>query len=217
MMTEQGKRPGHGCLFYGAIVGGILLSVMILAAFLGYRYARNLIDQFTDTSPIQMPAVRLSSEETRRLRERIDQFSKAVDTGKATEPLTLTSDEVNAWIASEPGTEAFRGHMYVAFEGDQIKAQVSIPAETVLRPLRGRYINGIGIFRTGLHDGALELYAESLSTKGRPLPENIMRHVRTQNFALQLNSDPNFSAAVSKLQNVQVKDGKLIIVPKNSR
>jgi hypothetical protein len=215
MTTEQGKKPGRGCLFYGGIVGAIILAVLILAAYLGYRYARHLVDQFTDTSPAPMPTMRISSEELKQVQERIDRFSKVVSEGKADEPLVITGDEVNALIMSDTGAEKIRGHLYVTLEGNQVKAQISIPAEMVgLRPLRGRFINGTGEFKVSLHDGKFEFIAESLSAKGQPLPENVMRHIRAQNLASQFNEDPDFASAISKLQDIQVRDGKLIIVPK---
>jgi hypothetical protein len=66
-----------------------------------------------------------------------------------------------------------------------------------------------------LRDGTLHVNAESLSAKGgKPVPEELMRAMRENNFAMGFTNNPDFNAAVAKLQDIQIQDGKIIIVPK---
>jgi hypothetical protein len=216
-MTEQPKKSGHGCFFYGAIVAGVLLLMVVLTGYFGYRYAKNKINEFTDTQPMTLPVVQISEADLQRLQERINSFSKAVDEGKPVEAFSITADEVNALIATDPDLAALKGRIYVSFENDEVKAQVSLPADQVgLSPLRGRYINAAGTFGVSLHEGLLQVNVESLSAKGKPIPENILRHIRigAQTMVLQWTEDPKIKTALGKLQEIQVKDGKLIITPK---
>ncbi len=216
--NELPRKPGRGCLFYGGIAFGIISLVVVLMAYMGYRYAKNLVDQFTDTQPMALPAVRLSEAEISRLRQRISVFSEAVDKGTAPAPLTVTADEVNALLATDPGLGGLKGHAYVTLTDSNVQAQVSLPAgEFGFRPLRGRYINASGALTVAIKDGRLFVNISSLSAKGKPLPENFMRHIRPQNFAQKLDEDPNSQLALSKLQEIQIHEGSVTIVPKSSR
>jgi hypothetical protein len=217
-MNPPGQKPRRGCLLYGGIAVGSMVLVICLAVFFGYRYARSVVDEFTDAEPAPLPEVRLSEPEMQRLRNRIEDFSRAVEEGRASEslsPLSITADEVNALLAADTNLSALKIRFYVSFESNRVPARVSIPAEELgLRPLRGRYLNGTGEFMVLLRDGTLHVGMESLSMKDKPLPETIMRHIRSQNFAQQWNDDPKVREALAKLKEVEVKDGRLLIVPK---
>jgi hypothetical protein len=214
-MTEQGTKPRRGCLFYGLIIAAIFTVVLIIGAIMGIRYAKGVIDQLTDTQPMTLPKVTMSDEQMDKLRDRIENFRSAVQQGQATGPLTVTPEELNALISTDPDLIPFRNRLYVSGAGEHLQAQISVPAEELgLEKLKGKYVNATGTFSVGLRDGALQVNAESLQAKGKPLPENIMREIRTRNLAQKFNNDTRASVALGKLQDIQVKDGKLIIVPK---
>ena len=205
-------------MYYGGIVGGILLFVIILVAFLGWHYTKGLVNQFTDTQPMPLPEIKLATEEVNRLQNRIESFRKAVEEDKPIEPLVLTVDEVNECIAMDPNLMALKGRLYVTVEGSRVNAQLSIPAEDLgLDSLRGRYINATVTLAVSLTNGSLQIMAESLSGKDKPLPEIIMRHIRGRNLAEKWNSDAQARGVFSQLESVQVQDGKIIITPKGSR
>jgi hypothetical protein len=215
-MLEPKKKSGPGCLFYGGVVAAILLSVLVLAGFLGYRYARSLVAEYTDDHPASLPAVQLSDEAMSRLRERVGNFNHAVMGNQAAGPLTITAEEVNALIATAPELQALNGHVYITLEGDQPKAQVSIPADSLgLKPLRGRYFNGTGTFKVSFENGVLQVSLESLTVKGKPVPEPIMRHIRPQNLTAQLNADPQVQPVLARLQQIQIQEGKVTVTPRS--
>jgi hypothetical protein len=215
---NQPNKPKRGCLFWGGIVASIMLLLICFGMFLGYKYAKHLIDEYTDATPMTLPTVNLSSDEIDRLRNRIAEFSRAVDEHRTAGPLVLTTDEVNALIMTSKEAEQIRGHVYVGLDGDQVKAQVSIPGEKFgFRPLRGRYLNGTGTLKVAFVDSELHVDVDALTVKGKPLPDSFMQHIRVVNFAEQFNQDPNFKTAMDKLQDIQIKDSKLIITPKKKQ
>ncbi len=215
-MTEQATKPGRGCLFYTGIAIALAVTVLIVASYIGYRYAKGLINEFSDTQPMPVPTVQMSGAELNRVRERVANFSRAVEQGMAVEPLILTAAEVNALIASNPQLVTVRGKLYLSgMEGTNVLAQLSVPAEDLgFKPLQGRYVNATGVFSVGFSNGVLNVNAQSLSAKDKPLPATFMGRIRPQNFAYRLNNDPDGKAALSKLQDVRISDGKLIVVPK---
>jgi hypothetical protein len=150
-----------------------------------------------------------------QLHDRVDTFRESVRDGEAVAPLELSPDELNALIETDPSLAALKNHLFVSITNSQLRAQISFPAEDLgLVRLRGRYINANGVFNVGLTNGELLITAESLTAKGRPVPRIFMREIATENLAGKLNDDPRAAVGLKRLQSIQVKDGKLVIVPK---
>src|SRR5262249_30518452 len=142
-------------------------------------------------------------------------FQDAVRTGRPTQPLTVSSDEINAFIQTDPNLARVKGKLYVTIEGDRLKGQVSIPLDDLgLRLFKGRYLNGSGIFAVGLQNGNLVVTPDVLIVKGKPLPAVYMDKIRSQNLAENLNNNPRASVGLNHLQEIRVSDGRLVLVPK---
>lgn len=209
-------KPARGCFFYGCITA-ICLSVVCclmlgLAAYSGYRYYSKMVQQYTSTSPVKLPPVTLSPEDTESLQKRIDAFKKSLDTGEDVQPLVLTADEVNAQIAQQPD---FKDRVHVEIPGDTIEGQVSLPLDKVGLPgLSGRYLNGKATFGIVLTGGQLFVTLKALEVNGKPMPEESLRGFRNQNLAAGFADNPENAAAIRKLESIEVKDGKLIITPR---
>src|ERR1041385_2797635 len=109
-----------------------------------------------------------------QLHDRVDTFRDAVRDGDATPPLELSADEINALIATDPAFAALKNHLLVSIESNQLSAQISFPAEDLgLGRLRGRYVNATGVFHVGIKTNELQVTAELLLVRGKPLPRNI--------------------------------------------
>jgi hypothetical protein len=209
------KKSGHGCLFWGGIVAAVLFLFVLLAAYAGFRYFKGLINRYTDTKPIEAPAVHLSGAEITNLQQRIHIFDGAIKSNNAVAPLILSADEINALIANEAKSNASPARLYFSFNSNRVQAQLSVPTDGFgIRMLRGRYFNGSGEFGVSLHEGKLLVNVKSLSVKGQPLPENFLQPLREQNFADGWTNDVDFNAAIAKLEEIKIENGKLIVIPK---
>ena len=214
-MTDEKPKARRGCLFYGFFTGSLLLVLLLIAGLVLLRYAKKMVSDFTDTQPLPLPKVQIAQPELDALQRRIDTFRDAVRQGQPTGTLTLTADEINALIASDPDLQPLKGKFYVMIEGDQLKGQVSLPLDQIGLPVfKGRYLNGTGTFELAFRNGLIRLTAQSFVVKGKPLPEVYMEKIRRQNLARDVNSQPRAQAAMEKLKDIKVKDGKLVIVPK---
>jgi hypothetical protein len=215
MNDEPKPKRQHGCLFYGALVGIICLTAVLLALLLGLYEIRKMINQFTDSQAMALPTVQMSQPEMEEVQRRFDSFVSAVRDGKPTTSLTLTGDDINALIAVNPDAKALRGKVYVSVEGDRVKGQVSIPLSELGLPFfRGRYLNGSASFALSLQNGILRLSPDLIAVKGRPLPSIYMDKIRGQNLAQDANNDPRLSVALDHLESIQVKDSKVTLTPK---
>ena len=214
-MADPQPKARKGCLFYLGIIGVISLVMLALGAFFGLRYAKGLVNELTDTRPVPVPTVQLPEAQMFQLHDRVATFRDGVRDGDPVEPLELTADELNALIATDPAMTLLKNHLFVMINSNQLSAQISFPAEDIgLMRLQGRYVNATGVFDVSIKTNELQIMAESLSVRGKPVPRNIMREVAAENLADRFNQDPKASAGLRKLQSVEVKDGKLIIVPK---
>lgn len=214
-MQEQTPKPRRGILFYGCVAGLVLLFMVIAGGLLGLHYAKKMLIDFTDAAPATLPQVQLPQDKLDALQQRVELFRDAVRAGKPpAEPLSLTPDEINALIATDPDLRSLKGKVYVSLVGDQIKGQVSVPMEQVGLPLfKSRYLNGQGTFSLSMHRSRLRLTVMSFVVKNRKVPEVYMEQIRKYNFADPLNEDPRGRAALDHLQEIKVQDGKLLVIP----
>ena len=217
-MTDPAAKPRRGCFFYGCITGLVLLVLVLGALMVGLHYVKKMVNQYTDTKPMELPTVQMSQGEMDRVKQRFEAFQQAVREQRPAQPLELTADDINALIASGPERQALKGKFYVSLEGDQLKGEVSVPLQQVgLSMFKGRYLNGSATFSLSFHNGALFVSPQTINVKGKPLPETYMREIRKQNLAADLASEPKAVAVLQGLQDIQVKEGKLVVVPKEKQ
>jgi hypothetical protein len=219
-MTPQPEstKPRRGCLFYGSIAAIVCLVAMLLAVLLGLHMVRKVVNQYTDTKPATVPALALTAEQINQVQHRVDQFQDALGSGRPTAPLELNSDDLNAIIASRVDFQGLKDKVYLKVEGDKITAQVSLPMEQLgLRIFKGRYLNGEITFSVSVVNGRLRISPSMVTVKGKPLPETYLEKLRGENFASGINDSPKASVALNRLEKVEVKDGKVILIPKEEK
>src|ERR1700704_1168109 len=105
-MTSPPIKRRRGCLFYGCLTSSILMLVILAGLMLGYLAIRNGL---TDTKPIPLAAGNLHSAEMDQVRHRVDIFRDEIRSGHSPTPLSLTGDELNALIATDPNLQPLKG------------------------------------------------------------------------------------------------------------
>jgi hypothetical protein len=210
----QAMPRQRGCFFYGCIIASILAVLfailMGVIAFFSYRMLSKAIDDYTSTTPRDLPKLEMPPEQQQAIKDRVEAFKKAVDSEAPTEPLILTSDDLNALIQD---TSELKGVIYVKVEGEEIKGQVSIPLDKWfdIGIVRGRYLNGEADFKVSLRDGVLIGTLDSIEVNGKRPPDEIMKGIREQNLFKDAYKDEKNASRIRKLESVEVKDGKIIV------
>jgi len=217
-MNDQTAKPRRGCFFYGCITGLVLLVIVLGALMVGLHYVKTLVNRYTDTKPMELPTVQMSQAEAAQVKERFESFQQAVRERRATKPLVLSADDINALITSGGEQQAWKGKVYVSLDGDQLKGEVSVPLQDVgLSTFAGRYLNGSATFNLSFRDGRLSVTPQTILAKGQPLPDVFMQQIRKQNLAVALTNDPSVATVLKGLEQIQVKEGKLVIEPKEKQ
>jgi hypothetical protein len=207
----------HGCFFYGCIIATILTVMMLVligaVSYLLYRTFTQYVEQYTDTAPRELPKVDIPAEKREALKKHVDEFRKAVDEGKAVEPLVLTGDDLNALIEEEP---QLKGKVFLRIEGNELKGQVSIPLDAFaqvpgLGILKGRYLNGEADLKASFSEGVLIVTLDGIEVNGQRPPEEIMAKIRQQNLAKDAYNNPKNAEMLRKVESMEIKDGKVII------
>jgi hypothetical protein len=207
-------KPRRGCFFYGCIAGAVCLVAILVAALLALQMFKKVLNQYTDTKPAALPKVELSAAQIEAVQRRVDTFQDAVSAGRPVPPLELTSDDLNAVIASRADFQGIKDKVYLRVEGDKLNAQVSVPMEQIGLPLKGRYLNGQATFNVALHNGMLYVTPAVIEVKGKPLPDAYLEKLRRENLAGGVNENSKASIALNRLEAIEVKDGKVILIPK---
>ena len=86
-MTDPSAKPRRGCFFYGCITGLVLLVLVLGALMVGLHYVKKLVNQYTDTQPMEMPTVQMSQGEMDKVKQRFEAFQQAVREQRPTPPL----------------------------------------------------------------------------------------------------------------------------------
>lgn len=217
----------HGCFFYGCITSLVVLLLAGVSIFFIARYAMHQINamvvQNTATSPMAVETVDLPPAELKALQARVEAFTTAMKAHAHPAPLVLTGPEVTTLLTSNPQMQPFRNGISIAFNGDEIDAQLSLPLDAVAAKLpalktfdvAGRYLNGNGTFKASISDGKLFVFVQSLTVKGRPIPENILSVLQQQNLANGFNQSANPSP-FAQYESIEVTNSTAIVTPKQN-
>jgi hypothetical protein len=156
----------------------------------------------------------VSAAQAEELQQRIDAFEQAVRDHRPAAPLVLGAQDLNAMIATNPHLGALRGRLHVILEGNRLLGLVSLPlSEAGLNMFGGRYLNGLATFGLSLDNGLLRVWFDNFQVRGKSLPKLLMNRIRTQNLADRFKPEARAAGVLNRLQAVQVRDGKLIVVP----
>jgi hypothetical protein len=217
-------RSGRGCFFYGCLFSVIGFLLMIggggLMVYLGVQQLVTAVASIAEDAPRKFPAVpAATAEELAALEKRIDDYSEAMQTDNPPkQPLELSELEVNQLINGKP---ELNGLVYIDFEPDLIKGEVSIPLDritTQLKRLRGKYLNGEAEMTAEItSQGFLDVHLKRLKAgSGKELDGNIMMQLGKENLAKDLNSDPKIVGLLKKIAKLEILKDKVRLVPKNA-
>ena len=180
-----------------------------------------LTDLF-DTQPMAVAQVPPSPATVAALDQRVSRFLRSLEHGGQATPLTLGSDDLNAWVAGVWEGDSPSNQIVVAIAGETVTTKFSVGLDSLQIPLlglnlAGRYLNATAHLHIGLTNGVLWANLESLEARGHQLPAEFLPLLRSRNLAAEFSADPDNAAGLRCLQSVEVRGGQLILTPKPNR
>lgn len=211
--SRVGLYLGIGCL--------TLLLLAFVLGYLGYKGVKGVlsgvVEEYTESEPRALPGISMSEEDARTVIATVEDFKKSVRLDQPADPLVLAGDDINLLIHSHPNWKALKGKVYITIEDDNIRGEVSFPLDEIVGFVKGRYLNGSAVFSVAVLGGRLLVYINAIEVKGKAIPEEFMKQLRTENLAKDANQNKDLADVIEKLDAVFVKGSQLFIVPKSEK
>ena len=77
--ARRNQGGAGGCILGCLVALGLVVLVVALLIYFGISMFNQVLDQFTDTAPVKLPASTLSAEDTQAVWDRVDDFKTAVE------------------------------------------------------------------------------------------------------------------------------------------
>lgn len=210
------KNENRGCMFYALLYGGILFSlVAILFMYIAYT-ANKWAKEYTAEKKVELPKVDAKQEEVKGISQKLQDFHDRVMADKPVKDLSLSAKELNTLIQHSPDFSDLRGLLHLKIEGDQIKGKFSVPLGDI-PTLQGRYFNGEAGLRIRVNKGVWDVTLVTPKAKGKDLPERLtklLNQYAKDELVKDLQKNPNTKKFIKKIQNILVKDGKIVLSTK---
>jgi hypothetical protein len=222
-MSDEVKRPGRGCFFWGTITFVLVLIGVMVGLYFGARKAAHAaVAKYTATAPVQLPRLNLSPADEERVARELAQTAQQAVSGEGSAEVALSEQQLNVLLGQSAQVKPFREHLYLQPEGDVLKAQMSLPLDqfeewkTFTRKIGGgaltnRYLNGTAFLELSVTNGALQMSITNLVVNNETLPSQFTSRLKSQNFAQNANSNPEMQAALQKVKDITVKDSRVVI------
>lgn len=217
------QKQGRGCFFYGTITMILVVIGVLLGVYFGSRKAiQAVVAKYTAPSPVPIPRLAISPAEEERIARSLARTAQQAVQGQGPVELALGEQELNVLLGQSPELKPFRDQIYLQPEGDKLKAQMSVPLDQFQHwkdlgrkiggNLTNRYLNGTAFLAVGMTNGTLNLSIADLVVNGETLPSEFVTRVQGQNFAKDATNNAEFLAALQKVENVTVTNGKVQVL-----
>ncbi len=209
--ASTGKK--RGCFFYGCLTVVVLFLLMVGG---GYYMATRLISsakevvmEYSEPQPRNLPVVSASEVNFSELKERLERFKGSLDGGGGLE-LTLSEKQLNSIIQNGSDFSGLGDHFYLSLKEDRLIADVSIPLDAVpFLDISEGYFNGtLGLKLREQGIMGLGLYVDSVTLKGGPLPDEIIKQFSQINLLEKKGDLPEW---ISKIKSIVIRDGVLTL------
>jgi hypothetical protein len=203
------KRSGcRGCFVWFLCLAGVMVVVMGIAAYFGWRQLVAFREQFTDTKPLALPRVSPSQQELAAIHKRVDQFLDDARAGHTNAQLSLSGSDLNALLSAS----VFSNRVFVTLTNDALLARFSVPLDELgWRFLHGRYLNGSGTLNVGCVSGVLSVTVQQLSVNGLALPEHYQNAIRGRNFAEGIATNIVTRESLDHIRQVVIRGERLVL------
>ena len=194
-------------LFCGIFAGIIILLVAGVLLYSNHAI-RKFKKDYTEDKPVEIHHEPITKTQQTKLTAKYNTVKEVLKTHKKTE-IQFTSEEFSQLMAFSPETKGMASKSKFWLEGNKIKADLSIPLNSVPK-MQGRYLNGLFTFSVTMQNGRMHLQVDEGLAKGRPISPTYLKLLNSKNLEglLSQHSGTNWSEFI---ENLEINDGKLTI------
>lgn len=209
------SKKGRGCFFYGCL-GVVILGVAVAAivGFGAYFGFKTIVRNYTSPKGIAVAPVTLPEKQGDAAVKRVQDFTKALENKQPVAPLELTGDELDYVVRNSKDGTPMRDAMHMVITNDELHADLSLPLEVFTPRLAGRFLNGRANAGLHLKNGAVAVDLKSIEINGQPAPREFIMSLEKQGIEWRPKPTDPGAALVNNLQDIEIKDGKIILTPK---
>ncbi|HOY58114.1 MAG TPA: hypothetical protein PK640_08245 [Verrucomicrobiota bacterium] len=188
----------------GAAAGSVLLVIAALLTLFGL---------YTSRRPIPLGLRDITQADREALTERWGEFQPKVLRGLPAAPFTATPRDLDVFFSFMP---LYRDRVHFSAEGNTLRADLALPLDRLMPVIgTGRYLNATDTFRVELGpERALRVEVLSAQVNGRPLPVWIKRLLGRKEFHQDFLGLMGGPAFLRNLANLKVRDGALVLTPR---
>jgi hypothetical protein len=196
-----------------------LLLLAAAVATLLLLYARAVIHKYTASRPEPITQTQATEEDAQALTTKWSEFADDLTAGRPVAPLTMSSTEVNVFLAMMP---RLNKRVHVTISANRLRAEFSVPLDTVaghsLPGLpKGRYANGVALLTVSLgQDHRPRFGLDSLTLNGKPLPDWAKSEFQRNPHVQDVLGVLSRGGLLSHLRSIEVRGDQLVFVPVNS-
>jgi hypothetical protein len=218
---EQQPSRGKGCLFYGLITAALVFVGVLGGIYFGTRKAvRFAIETYTTNAPTTIPTLQIPPMQQRNIANDLLKQFEARANSQTLEDLVLDEQQLNALIAQPSEMRAYKGHVYLQPQGEQLKAFISLPLDQFKQwqefaqkmggtNYAGRYLNGLAYVNLVLTNGTLTVAPRKVVVSAQSLPDQFLKQFPWGALTQPINENANFRSALQRVEAVTVQDSKV--------
>lgn len=205
---QAGSSPLPGCIILSVIVlvfGGLVVLYTATGLWMNKQ-----IDQFTDPEPAEIPIAEATEDQARAVQDKLDELLDA-SLGGRMERFTLTTEELNTLLASQPIMEDFIGQAYVeGISEEGIRTQVTQQMRS-LKPGEFRYLNATIHFVPVLLRNTIVFEISQVEVPGREVPEKFIESFSSQHLFKIDPSNPELEPVLKTLEKVYLENDQVVL------
>jgi hypothetical protein len=218
---EKQHSSGKGCLFYGLLTAGLVVIGVIAGIYFGTRKAvRYAIETYTTNAPTTIPTLQIPPLQQRNIaNDLLKRFEERAN-GQVADDLVLDEQQLNALIAQPAEMRAYKGHVYLQPQGEQLKAFVSLPLDQFKQwqefaqrmggtNYAGRYLNGLAYVNLVVTNGTLAVAPRKIVVSAQSLPDQFLKQFPWSALTQPINDNANFRSALQRVDAVTVHDSQV--------
>jgi len=222
-LGSPGRRSQRGCFLYGCLIfAGVCFALLVVASvslYIGLQRFATAVESVSEDAPLSFPVVESTKADLEQLEKRLKDFQTLLESDdQPIVPFELTELEVNQLIQGE---DQLKGMIYIDFEPDQIKGELSLPLDSFadyFKSLKGKYLNGnVEATAEITRQGLLDVHIKNLTLgQGKTLPAEALNAVKNENLAKDVNLNVEFVKAMKKIERLEILKDKVRLVPRSS-